>query len=541
VVQAGVGGEVVERTGRPRFRVGGTEHEHADAGGERRARAHRTRFECHDERAAVEPPRADGYRGVAEREHLGVGGRVAGQLAFVVAAGEEGAVLQAHDDGADGHVTGPRRRLGLGPGDAHEHGEIEPRSAAVHGAHCNGTGRAARLSPMANTLLAEAKDQLADAVDLRRRLHRRPEIGLELPATQDAIVGVLDDLPVTVTTGESTSSVVGVLEGARPGPTLLLRADMDALPMPEDTGLDYASTVDGAMHACGHDAHVAMLASAARILARRRDELAGRVVLMFQPGEEGHFGARYMLEEGLLSVADPAPSGAFAIHIVPTYPSGTIALRPGPMMASANVLEITVTGRGGHASMPHYAVDPIPIACEIVTAIQSLVTRRVDAFDPAIVTVARITAGTTDNVIPERAELLGTIRAVSERTRQEVIAGVTRLAEGIAAAHGAEAVVNVRDGYPVTVNDDGFAAFAARCATDAGTPVINMPSPVMGAEDWSYVLQQVPGAMAFLGAQPDGPGPIAPNHSNRMVIDEPSLATGIALYAGVALDFLKRS
>lgn len=392
---------------------------------------------------------------------------------------------------------------------------------------------------MTNALLTEAREVLSDAVELRRRLHRRPELGLQLPATQDAILGALDGLPVSLTTGESTSSVVGVLEGAHPGPTLLLRADMDALPMPEDTGLDYASMVDGAMHACGHDAHVAMLVGATRLLADRRDELGGRVVLMFQPGEEGHFGARYMLDEGLLAVTEPAPTGAFAIHIVPTFPSGTVALRPGPMLASANVLEITVTGRGGHASMPHFALDPIPVACEIVGAIQAFVTRRVDAFDPAIVTIARITAGTTDNVIPESAELLGTIRAVSERTRQEVITGVTRLAEGIAGAHGAVAHVNVRDGYPVTVNDDEFAAFAARAATASGANVLAMPTPVMGAEDWSYVLQQVPGAMAFLGAHPGGPGPVAPNHSNRMVIDEPAMATGIALYTAVARAFLK--
>lgn len=388
------------------------------------------------------------------------------------------------------------------------------------------------------TLPEAAAAHLEEAVAMRRRLHREPELGLENPKTQEAVLDALDGLGMAVTTGTATTSVVAVMDGGQPGPTLLLRADMDALPMHEDTGLDYASTVDGAMHACGHDAHVAMLLGAARVLHDRRGELAGRVAFAFQPGEEGHHGARVMLEEGLLDGED-APAAAFAIHITPTIPSGWIATRPGPFMASADVLRITVRGRGGHASMPHQALDPIPVACEIVGAIQAMVTRTVDAFDPAVVTIARIEAGTTNNVIPESAHLTGTIRTVSEQTRALVLDGLRRLAGGIAAAHGAEADVEVEQGYPVTVNDDGFATFAEDVARsvvgDAST--VRMPSPVMGAEDFSYWLQRVPGAMAFLGASP-GRGPAAPNHSNRMVLDEAAMATGIALHAAVALRHL---
>lgn len=372
---------------------------------------------------------------------------------------------------------------------------------------------------------------LDDAVDLRRRLHRHPEIGLDLPKTQEAVLDALDGLGLTLSTGTATTSVLGVLEGERPGKTLLLRADMDALPMPEDTGLDYASTVDGAMHACGHDAHVAMLVGAARLLADRRGELAGRVVFAFQPGEEGHGGAKVMLDEGVLDGVDET----FAIHITPSAPSRWILTKGGALMASADVLRIGVTGRGGHASMPHQGLDPIPIACEIVMAIQSMVTRKVDAFDPAVVTIAKIEAGSTDNVIPESARLLGTIRAVSEPTRTLVMAELQRLATGIAGAHGAEAEVVVDDGYPVTVNDGGYAAFVLETAAQvAPGRAVPMPAPVMGAEDFSYWLQKVPGAMAFLGASP-GRGPAAPNHSNRMVIDEDAMATGIALHAAVAL------
>jgi amidohydrolase len=393
-------------------------------------------------------------------------------------------------------------------------------------------------------VVAEAGGLLDDAVALRRRIHQLPELGLELPETQSAVLEALEGLDLRTTTGNTSSSVVAVLDGERPGPTVLLRGDMDALPMHEDTGLDFASTVDDAMHACGHDAHVAMLAGAAHLLHAHRGDLAGRVVFMFQPGEEGHHGARHMLEDGLLDLAgdggEPV-SMAFAIHQTPVIPSGMVATRGRALLASADELTITVTGRGGHASMPHHACDPIPVACEIVTAIQAMVTRRVDVFDPAVVTVSKIRAGTTSNVIPEDAQLLGTIRTVSERTRTAVLDDLRRLAEGIAGAHGAEATVDIGFGYPVTVNDDdaaGFALETARRLLGDGSAV-EMPSPVMGAEDWSYVLQQVPGAMVFLGTSPKGAsGPVAPNHSNRMVIDEDAMAAGIATYAGVALRWL---
>ena len=396
-------------------------------------------------------------------------------------------------------------------------------------------------------VLDEAGAQLEGAVALRRRLHERPELGLDLPDTQAAILEALDGLPLAVTTGTTSSSVIAVLDGAEPGPTVLLRGDMDALPMPEDTNLDFKSRVDGAMHACGHDTHVAMLAGAAKLLAARRGGLAGRVAFMFQPGEEGHHGARFMLEEGLLATAangaEPV-SMAFAIHQSPTIPSGLVATKGHALMASADELQITVRGRGGHASMPHHAADPIPIACEIVTALQAAVTRRVDAFDPAVVTVAKIRAGTTTNVIPETATLWGTIRAVSEKTRQSVMADIERVATGIASAHGAVAEVELTHGYPVTVNHDDAATFAlATAGALLGVEqALEMPSPVMGAEDWSYVLQEVNGAMAFLGTRPKGVAPrdVAPNHSNRMVLDEDAMPPGIALYAGVALSWLDR-
>ncbi len=399
-------------------------------------------------------------------------------------------------------------------------------------------GESAPAPPVDPALLAEANGVIDGAVELRRRIHRHPETGLDLPITQEAILESLDGLGFELGTGTAITSVVATLDGDRPGPTTLLRADMDALEMPEDTELEFASTVDGKMHACGHDAHVAMLVSAARLLAAHRRELAGRVVLMFQPGEEGFGGARVMIDEGLLRAHGPVDR-AFAIHVTPVIPSGLVACRPGTMMASCDEFQITVIGRGGHASMPHDATDPVPVACEIVTALQAMITRVLPAFDPAVLTVTRIEAGTAFNVIPESVTCDGTIRSVSDAARDLAIAGLHQVAEHVAAAHNCRARVEIIADrhYPVTVNDDRA---ADRTLAVAGTligpeRVVRMPNPVMGAEDWSYVLQQVPGSMAFLGAGPPGVKHPAPNHSNRMLIDEPAMTTGIALHVAMAL------
>src|ERR671912_2138775 len=371
-------------------------------------------------------------------------------------------------------------------------------------------------------LLSAAYNDADRTIDLRRRLHRCPEVGLHLPRTQELVVEAFADLPVELTTGTSTSSVVAVLRGARRGPTYLLRGDMDGLPVIEDTGLPFSSEHPGAMHACGHDTHVAMLLGAARLLAERRDELTGQVVFMVQPGEEGFHGARYMLDEGLLDVVPEAPvSGAFALHIGSTLLSGSVNVRPGPMMAAADQWRMTVKGRGGHASMPHSAADPIPVAAEIVLALQSMVTRRVDVFDPAVVTVAHIEAGSRDNVIPESVFLEGTIRTLSPERRRDVVAAVQRVATHVAAAHEMTLEWEHIAGYPVTVNDARVAAqvldTAAALLGERATAL--MPAPMMGAEDFSYVLQRVPGAMAFLGACPPGVEPdTAPaNHPNLVV------------------------
>ncbi|MEX1105540.1 MAG: M20 family metallopeptidase [Ilumatobacteraceae bacterium] len=399
------------------------------------------------------------------------------------------------------------------------------------------------------TLRDEARDLLAEMTQLRRTLHQWPETGNHLPITRDAVLGAIEGLPLDLTLHETTSGVAAMLTGGKPGPTILLRGDMDALPMPEDTGLEFSSKVDNAMHACGHDMHTAMLVGAAKLLSARAADLPGRVLFMFQPGEEGHHGARFMLEEGLLNVSphavDGSPSpvtGAFAMHITSSSPVGYVATRPGPCMASSDTMMIRITGRGGHGSEPHRALDPIPIACEIVQALQSMVTRRIDVFDPTIVTVTKIVAGTTTNVIPESAEIVGTIRAISERTRMKVHEGIRRVAEGVCAAHDAKVDIDIQLGYPVTVNGGDFTEFSMGVARDiiGADHVVKLPNPVMGAEDFSYVIEEVPGTMMFIGGTPldRDLASAAPNHSNRVYFEEGAMVDGAAIYTAVAMRHL---
>jgi amidohydrolase len=405
------------------------------------------------------------------------------------------------------------------------------------------TSRGAERVFVAGELLDDAARVLPDAVELRRRIHHHPELGLELPVTQAAIVDALRDLELDLRTGDDVTSVVADLRGGgadADSPVILLRADMDALPMPEDTGLPYSSEIDGAMHACGHDAHVAMLAGAARLLVERRAELPGSVRFMFQPGEEGFHGARFMLDAGLLD--EPDVDAVFALHVAPNLPAGSISTRAGALMASADVIDITVTGKGGHASTPYLANDPMPVAAEIVQALQVMVTRRINAFDPVVVTITKIRAGTTTNVIPESVHLQGTLRAVSESGRRLATAGIERVTRAIADAHEMQAAVTVVPGYPVTVNDDAFAGFTLDVGRELVGPgmVFNMATPAMGAEDFSYLLQQRPGALAFLGACPDGVSPKNAHscHSNRMLLNEDGMQTGIAMHVAMALSFL---
>ena len=387
-----------------------------------------------------------------------------------------------------------------------------------------------------NELLEGAAEVADQVIALRRDLHQHPELGLENPRTQQKIVEALAGLPLTVSTGTGLTSVVAELEGEHDGPTVLLRADTDALPMTEDTDEAFCSTEAGRAHACGHDPHTAMLVGAARLLADRRQDLKGRVRFMFQPGEEGGGGAPVMINEGVLEGVDRA----FALHITPNIPTGYAACRPGTLMASTDELEVTVTGKGGHASTPYLCVDPIPALAAMVTALQTAVTREINAFDPALVSVTHIEAGTTSNVIPESAFFEGTVRCISEKTRSTIRAAIERVCTQIALAHNCTAQVTLTTGYPVTVNHAPEAdRFAEVCTQTLGDrKFLSLPSPMMGGEDFSYVLQEVPGVMAFLGVCPTDIADCltaAPCHSNRMRLNEDALVNGVALHAAMVL------
>ena len=396
---------------------------------------------------------------------------------------------------------------------------------------------------LTDSLLDEARAIAGRIVSLRRAIHAEPELGLETPRTRDKVRAELADLPLTWVEGPSTTGAVATLTGGQPGPVVLLRGDMDALPVQEETGLDFASATPGTMHACGHDTHTAMLAGAARVLAGRRETLAGEVRFMFQPGEEGFHGARFMLEDGLLGGGErPLPDAAFALHIMPNAPHGLIGSRTGALLAAADMVEITVKGRGGHASMPHDTRDPVPVACEIVGAIQTMVTRRFNAAEAVVVTISQINAGSAHNIIPDIAAIRGTIRTLSPENRQGVQDVLRQLAEGIASAHGMSAEVVFVPGFPPTINDARAVALGEKVTHELAGPqaFLRMEHPIMGAEDFSYVLQKIPGAMFFLGVAQQGAdwSQCCGLHSSKMMVDEAVLPQGAAFLAGCATRFL---
>ena len=388
--------------------------------------------------------------------------------------------------------------------------------------------------------VATTLDIEPELIELRRAIHRHPETGLDLPHTQRLVIEALNSLPLEVSTGSGLSSVIAVLRGAMPGPTVLLRGDMDALPVAENVDVEFRSEIDGAMHACGHDLHVAMLVGAARLLADRRDELVGDVLFMFQPGEEGFNGARVMIDEGVLDTTGSRPIAAYALHVMSgNFDSGIVYSRVGAIMAASDVLTVTVHGAGGHGSAPHLAKDPVTVACEIVGAIQSMLTRTFDAFDPVVVTVGSFHAGSKANVIPNEATFEATVRSFSPQNRVALGERLTRLVRGIAEGHGLTADVTFDEQYAVMINDADEAAFVQRAVEDMrgadGFRV--MPAPLTSSEDFSEVLNRVPGAYALIGACPPGADPAASayNHAPEAAFDEAAIMRGAEVLAELAV------
>lgn len=389
----------------------------------------------------------------------------------------------------------------------------------------------------------DARAMAGDLTDLRRRLHGIPEVGLDVPRTQELVLAELDGLGLEVSTGTGTSSVTAVLRGGRRDDaaprTVLLRADMDALPVQEQTGLPYAAT-NGAMHACGHDLHTAALVGGARLLAQHRDHLQGDVVLMFQPGEEGWDGAGVMIDEGVLDAAGRRTDAAYGLHVFSsTFPAQTFCSRPGPLMAASHGLFVTVRGSGGHGSAPHRGRDPIAAMAEMITSLQTMVTRRFDIFDPVVLTVGVVEGGTRRNIIPDTARFEATVRRFSEASAATLHEGIHDTLEGVARAHGVEVEIAYDDEYPLTVNH----ASGVDLASGVVREVLgeerwqDLADPIAGSEDFSRVLAAVPGAFVFLGATLPGHDPAtAPNnHSPRADFDPSVLPDAATVYAALAV------
>ncbi|HEX5850549.1 MAG TPA: M20 family metallopeptidase [Rubrobacter sp.] len=372
-------------------------------------------------------------------------------------------------------------------------------------------------------------------VALRRDIHREPELGFDTEKTAEKVLAALEGLPLDVRTGIAENGLVATLEGEGDGPTVALRADMDALPILEDTGLSFASETEGKMHACGHDGHTSMLVGAAHALSGMRDRLGGTVKFVFQPAEEGGGGGKVMVDEG---VADGV-SSIFALHLWPGLPFGTVATKGGPIMAAADAFEMEVKATGGHGAMPHQGSDAIAIAAQVVTALQTIVSREVDPVEPAVLTVGEIAAGTAFNVIPDRAHLGGTVRTLNADLRQKMPQRIEELARGLAKGMRGDVELDYTFSYPVTVNDGAAADLALGVAEDlfGGGSVLELPNPSMGAEDFSYFLENLPGAFIWLGVGEDVSG----LHTPGFAFDEDILPRGSALLTALAIEALQQA
>ncbi|MHB8357373.1 MAG: M20 metallopeptidase family protein [Vulcanimicrobiaceae bacterium] len=381
----------------------------------------------------------------------------------------------------------------------------------------------------------EIPDRLyADVVALRRDLHAHPELGFEEVRTAAIVANRLRGLGFEVHEGIATTGVVGVIRGPAPGRTIMLRADMDALPILEETSHAFRSTADGKMHACGHDGHVAILLGAAALIAERRHELAGTVCLVFQPAEEGRGGAKAMLEEGLIERF--GIERAYGLHLSSNYPSGTLGFRAGPFYASSDSIEIEILGVGGHGSAPHFAVDPIYAAANFITSLQQVVARQIDPLEPAVVTIGSIHGGTIHNVIPRTVKMLGTVRAFSDTVRRQMPERIERVLHACCDASGARYRFDYLMRYPVTENDASQAAYARALAERiVGVDRVFTADKLMGAEDFSFFAQRVPACFYTLGAA-GGESTSVPHHSSLFDIDEAALPTGVAMMAALAFD-----
>ncbi len=398
-----------------------------------------------------------------------------------------------------------------------------------------GASRERREDPLGVMAATDLPDVLiADVIDVRRDLHMHPELGFEEHRTAGIAASRLRDYGYEVHEGIAHTGVVGVLRSQRPGRTIMLRADMDALPIHEETHHRFGSRIDGKMHACGHDGHVAILLGAAQLIAQHRNELAGTICIVFQPAEEGKGGARVMVEEGLIERF--GIERAYGLHLSSKYASGTLGFREGPFYASSDSMEIDVIGRGGHGAGPHDTIDPIATAASFVTLLQQVVSRNVDPLEPSVVTIGSIHGGSTYNVIPRTVQLLGTVRAFSDAVRQELPHQIERVLKGACEATGASYDLRYLWRYPVTENDPAQTRYARALAESTlGADRVFEADKLMGAEDFSFFARRVPACFYTLGTK-SGADTAHPHHSSAFDIDEAALPAGVAMMFALALD-----
>jgi len=384
------------------------------------------------------------------------------------------------------------------------------------------------------TIASPPPDLIDDVIALRRDFHEHPELGFEEARTAGIVAGRLRELGYDVHERIAVTGVIGVLRGTRPGKTIMLRADMDALPLPEETGRPYASRTPGAMHACGHDGHVAMLLGAARLIAASREALAGTIVLCFQPAEEGKGGAQKMVEEGVLERF--GVERAYGLHLFSQLRTGLLGFRAGPFYASSDSLEIRIDGFGGHGAAPHLSVDPILVAAEFVASVQKVVSRQIDPMEPAVVTIGAIHGGTTHNVIPTSVTLMGTVRAFDAGVRAKMAERIERVLRGVCEASGASYAFDYQWRYPVTSNDAAQTEYVrALAAATFGSERVIESEKHMGAEDFSFFAERVPACYFVLGSAGDARTSF-PHHHGKFDIDEAALATGVRMFVALAFD-----
>ena len=394
------------------------------------------------------------------------------------------------------------------------------------------------MNDILKRITEEAERAFPKMVEIRRDLHAHPELSFQETRTSDKVASVLEGLGLEVKRNIATTGLIGLLRGASDGPTIALRADMDALPISEKTGLAFASKNSGVMHACGHDGHMAMLLGAAMILTEMRDSLRGNVKFIFQPGEEGYAGAAQMIEEGVLE-DEPRIEAAFAMHLDPMSPSGSFATRGGPVMACADLFTLTIIGKGGHGAMPHTTVDPVLVSAHVITALQAIRSRQAPPMDSVVLSICTVHAGDGPTIIPDAVELSGTVRMFNSALREKIPSMMEQIIEGVTSAFGAKHSLSYVHGYPATVNYPDFAELALSAAADAlgSENSRRLESPRMPSEDFSFFLEKVPGAFAILGARPPDKEP-APSHSPRSDIDERALVAGAKTHAAVAFRYL---